>query len=211
VDKIKLLEMLLEIDSIIVGERVKGGVFRPCQETIPSSTIEGALKHYFGLKIPAVGFFEDGTYMMNEFTYSVRDKLLDISKMPIIANYLAAKTKEGKIKAKVYVPSDREKNLQDVLLDTEFQMGALKSKGFGKCKVVGMESKECEIKQGSLNVKLFEVEIEEFGIGVISPVYGYLFKPDELSIGGVYRRALFPGSLVNAPEVLLTEVTYYDK
>ena len=148
---------------------------------------------------------------MDEFTYSVRDTLLGISKMPIIANCLAAKTKEEKIKAKVYVPHDKKENLQDGLLDTEFQMGALKSKGFGKCKVARIESKECEIKQGNLKVKLFESEIEEFGIELITPVYGYLFKPDEFSIGGVYRRALFPGSLANAPEVLLKEVMYYDK
>ena len=111
----------------------------------------------------------------------------------------------------LYVPHDKKENLQDGLLDTEFQMGALKSKGFGKCKVARIESKECEIKQGNLKVKLFESEIEEFGIELITPVYGYLFKPDEFSIGGVYRRALFPGSLANAPEVLLKEVMYYDK
>lgn len=31
-----LLEIKLEIDSVIIGERVKGGIFRPCQDTIPS-------------------------------------------------------------------------------------------------------------------------------------------------------------------------------
>ena len=51
----------------------------------------------------------------------------------------------------------------------------------------------------------------DFGIEPISSVYGYLFKPDDFSIEGIYKRSLFPGSLVKAPEVLLKEVTYYDE
>ncbi len=58
---------------------------------------------------------------------------------------------------------------------------------------------------------MFEEEAGDFGIEPISLVYGYLFKPDMFSIGGVYKRVLFPGSLVKAPEVLLREVTYYDE
>ncbi|ABV32669.1 MULTISPECIES: hypothetical protein [Pseudothermotoga] len=205
----ELLELKLEIDSLIIGERVKGGIFRPCQDTIPSSTIEGALKHHFGVEIPAVGFFEENTYEFDEFTYSVRDKFLNISKMPIITTYL--RPKNDKIKAKVYIPLYKGDNLKDELKDTEFQLGALKSKGFGKSKIVEVKKIESGIKQGILKVKVFEEEAKDFGIELISSVYGYLFKPDSFSIGGTYKRALFPGSLVKAPEVLLKEVTYYDE
>jgi len=210
-DKLKLLELHLEIDSIIVGERFKGGTFRPCQTTIPSSTIEGALKHYFGVEVPAVGFFEENTYEFDEFTYSVRDKFLNVSKMPITTAYLKPKGIHRKIKAKVYIPYNSGVNLKDDLKGAEFQIGALKSKGFGKSKIVEVKEIESEIKQGILKVKVFEGEAGEFGIEAISPVYGYLFKPDKFSIGGIYKRALFPGSLVKAPEVLLREVTYYDE
>jgi len=212
-DKLKLLELHLEIDSVIVGERFKGGTFRPCQTTIPSSTIEGALKHYFGVEIPAVGFFEENTYEFDEFTYSVRDKFLNVSKIPITTAYLKPKGVHRKIKAKVYIPYNNGVNLKDELKDAEFQLGALKSKGFGKSKIVKVEEIESEIKQGILKVKVFEEEAREFGIQMppISPVYGYLFKPDKFSIGGIYKRALFPGSLVKAPEILLREVTYYDE
>ena len=205
----ELLELKLEIDSVIIGERVKGGIFRPCQDTIPSSTIEGALKHYLGVEIPAVGFFEENTYKFDEFTYSVKDKFLSISKMPIITMYL--KPNNYKIKAKVYIPLRKGDSLKDKLKNTEFQLGALKSKGFGKSKIVEVKEIESEIKQGILNVKVFEEEAEDFGIEVISPIYGFLFKPDSFSIGGTYKRALFPGSLVKAPKVLLKEVTYYDE
>ncbi|PLV59909.1 hypothetical protein [Thermotoga sp. KOL6] len=208
---IKLFELHLEIDSVIIGERFKGGVFRPCQTTIPSSTIEGALKHYFGIKVPAVGFFEEDTYEFDEFTYSVRDKFLNISKVPITTCYLRSKDVNGKIKAKVYIPYDKVAGFKNELNNAEFQMGALKSKGFGKTKIVQIEKIESKVKQGILKVKVFEEEAGEFEITPISPIYGYLFKPDEFSIGGVYKRALFPGSLVKAPEILLEEVTYYDE
>lgn len=208
---IKLIELNLEIDSIIIGERFKGGIFRPCQDTIPSSTIEGALKYYFGVEVPAVGFFEENTYEFDEFTYSVREKFLNVSKIPIITAYLRPKDVHRKIKAKVYIPCSRGVDLKDELKDMEFQLGALKSKGLGKSKIVEVKEIGSEVRQGILKVKLFEEEAEDFGIESVSPVYGYLFKPDRFSIGGVYRRALFPGSLVKAPEVLLKEVSYYDE
>ncbi|MCD6219997.1 hypothetical protein J7K43_06410 [Candidatus Calescamantes bacterium] len=213
----RLLELYLGIDSIIIGERFKGGTFRPSQDTIPSSTIEGALKHYFGVEVPAVGFFEENTYNeessyeFDEFTYSVRDKFLNVSRMPITTVYLRPKEKNGKIEAKVYIPYDIGVSLKNELIGTEFQLGALKSKGFGKSKIVEAKEVESKVNQGILKVKVFEEETEEFGIEPISPIYGYLFKPDKFSIGGIYKRALFPGSLVKAPEVLLKEVTYYDE
>lgn len=216
-NRIKLLELHLEIGSVIIGERFKGGTFRPCQTTIPSSTIEGALKHYFGVEVPAVGYFakdkknKENTYEFDEFTYSVRDKFLNVSKMPITTAYLKPKGIHRKIKAKVYIPYNSGDNLKDELKGAEFQIGALKSKGFGKSKIVEVNEIKSEIKQGILKVKVFEGEAGEFGIEPISPVYGYLFKPDKFSIGGIYKRALFPGSLVKAPEVLLREVTYYDE
>ncbi|MCD6493143.1 MAG: hypothetical protein J7K36_05010 [Archaeoglobaceae archaeon] len=208
----KLLELYLEIDSVIIGERFKGGTFRPCQTTIPSSTIEGALKHYFGVEVPAVGFFED-TYEFDEFTYSIRDKVLNISKLPITTLYLKPKSPHKKIEAKVYMLYSKGAGLKDKLKGAEFRMGALKSKGFGKSKIVEVKEVESEIKQGILKVRVFEEEAEELGIQMppISPVYGYLFKPDRFSIEGVYKRALFPGSLVKAPKVLLKEETYYDE
>ncbi len=210
-NELKLLELHLEIDSVIIGERFKGSTFRPCQTTIPSSTIEGALKHYFGVEVPAVGFFEENTYEFDEFTYSVRDKFLNVSKMPITTAYLKPKGVHRKIKAKVYIPYNNGVSLKDELKDAEFQIGALKSKGFGKSKIVEVVEIESEIKQGILKVKVFEGEAGEFRIEPITPVYGCLFKPDKFSVGGIYKRALFPGSLVKAPEVLLVEVTYYDE
>jgi hypothetical protein len=217
-EQIILLELSLQIETIIVGEQFKGGTFRPCQETIPASTIEGALYYHFGVHIPAVGFFEAGTYAIREFTYSVRDKSLDSSKLPITTNYLAPAKKNGSeyIRAKVYLPYHVAQPYQESLSKAEFRMGALKNKGFGKCWVTAVEKKDVEIVQGFLNVKLFEEECTEFGITPIAPKYGYLFRLSEEPknpVKGMYKRALFVGSVVKAPKVLLEkeEVTYYDE
>jgi hypothetical protein len=218
---VKFAHLLLEIESIIIGERFKGGILRPCQTTIPSSTIDGAFKHYLGIEVKAVGLFIEGTYDIKEFTYSVRDKALGISKMPIFSQYLSPYRAENaellgyesysrdKILANIYIVP--ESNDYSSIKNLSFQMGALRSKGFGKCKVIKVSQEEYKIKQGLLNVKIREEDYEAFGIRVIEPVYGYLFKPDEHSISGVYKRALFPGSLVNAPEVLIEKETYYDE
>lgn len=189
---------------------IPGGIFRPCQDIIPSSTIEGSLRHCFGIEVHAVGFFEENTYEFKEFTYSVKDKFLNISKMPIIVAYL--KQKEGyiKIRAKVYIPFSKELSI-NIFQGSKFQMGALKSKGFGKSEIVEVKEIESEIKQGILKVKLFKEETNKFGIKEVSPIYGYLFRPDKFSIGGTYEKALFPGSIVEGPRVLLKEVTHYDE
>lgn len=204
----KFWEIKIEIDSIIIGERVKGGVFRPCLDTIPASTIEGALRHYFGSSVPAVGFFEEGSYEFDEFTYSVTDKSLLTSKLPLFSEYLKPKS-IGKIKAKIFIP--KENNISSPKKSSVFYMGALKTKGFGRTEIREIKEIGTEIKQGILKVRLYEEEKDKFRVTVISPVYGYLFKPDAYAIGGVYKRALFEGSLVRAPEVFLKEVAFYDE
>ncbi len=223
-EQITLLKLSLVIEEpIIIGEQFKGGTFRPCQETIPASTIEGALFHHFGVQVPAVGLFDQKSYTRKELTYSVRDRRLNISTLPITTSYLAPDDKS--IRAYVYLPvNEKTRDLQTMLKGAEFRMGALRNKGFGKCRVSALETQDIAIIQGLLNVKIFETDCEAFGITLISPKRGYLFKltPDPLDGGsgatnlpvkGVYQYALFPGSLVKAPKVFLYEEkeTYYDE
>lgn len=202
----------LEIDSLIIGERIKGGVFRPCIDTIPSTTIEGALYSNFNLDLKAVGILDENTYEYAELTYSITDRYTMVSKIPITTQYLKPK-KKGKIKACVYIPyNDSYKDTILGLKGKEFMLGAMKSKGFGRCTIIDI--KECiyMIKQGVLAVRLLEEESDSFGITVIAARYGYLFKPHNNRLSGVYRKALFEGSIVKAPTCLLKkgEYTNYD-
>lgn len=204
----KLIKLDLDIDSIIIGERVKGGIYRPCLETIPSSTVEGAFKHALGIDVQGVGFFKAGTYEIRDFTYSVKDKYLEVAKMPFTSSCLYPSGRE-KIKAVIYLAKNDSID-KSIFQSLRLTIGALKSKGFGKANVINIEEIESEIKQGLLNVRVLVSEASAFGIKPLSPVYGYLFCPKN-PISGTYKNALFEGSLVKAPEVFLKEVTFYDK
>lgn len=204
----KLLKLDLDIDSIIIGERVKGGIYRPCLETIPSSTVQGAFKYHLGLDLEGVGFFDIGTYEIRDFTYSVKDKLLEVAKMPFISSCLYPSGGE-RIKAVIYLKTDNAID-KNIFQNLSLTIGALKSKGFGKSKVINVEEIESEIKQGIFKVRVFEDEVSLFGVEVLSPIYGYLFYARD-SVSGIYKKAIFEGSLVRAPEVFLKEATFYDE
>lgn len=204
----KLLKLELNIDSIIIGERVKGGIYRPCLETIPSSTVRGAFKYHLGMDLKGVGFFIPSTYEVRDFTYSVKDKFLEVAKMPIISSCLYPKGGE-KIRAVIYIIYDGSFD-KNIFQNLKLAIGALKSKGFGKAEVVNVEEIDSKIRQGLLNVRILESEASSFGITVLSPVYGYLFYVEN-SVSGIYKRALFEGSLVRAPEIFLKEATFYDE
>jgi len=126
----KLLKMDLDIDSIIIGERGKGGIYRPCLETIPSSTVKGVFKNHLGLDLNGVGLFNTGTYELRDSTYSVKDKFLEVAKMPLISSCLYSKGEE-KIKAVIYIVKDDSID-KNIFQNLTLTIGALKSKGFGK-------------------------------------------------------------------------------
>lgn len=213
---VTLYELALEMDAIIIGEQFKGGTFRPCLETIPASTIAGALYHHFGVWLPAVGLFVKNTYIRQELTYAVRDRRLNISKVPITTSYLTANTAAGygRIRACIYLPRDASQTLSADLAQVKFHMGALRHKGFGRCQVVAAQERTFAVKQGMLNVRMFAERLDQFGLTILAPKYGYLFRLNTVPpLGGVYHKALFEGSLVKAPTVLLQreEETYYDE
>ena len=52
------LHIEVNTQAIAIGERIKGGTFRPCIETIPTSTLKGSFRDNFGLiDALAIGFF----------------------------------------------------------------------------------------------------------------------------------------------------------
>lgn len=206
----KFFRLELEIDSLIIGERMKGGVFRPCIDTIPSVTIEGALYNNFGLDLKAVGILDNNTYERTEFTYSITDRYTMVSKIPITTQYL--KPKKDKIRAYVYIPySEDKEDIINSLKGKEFMLGAMKSKGFGHCVIKDIDNIDSSIVQGELKVRVLEEEAEDFYIKVLAAYYGYLFKPDidKDRLTGKYVRALFEGSIVRAPDILIRKKTYY--
>ncbi|MGB8657440.1 MAG: hypothetical protein WCE90_06595 [Candidatus Zixiibacteriota bacterium] len=204
-------EYRLTSDALCMGERMKAGIFRPCIKTIPYSQITGALQAKFGRdkKIHAVGCLVENSYLNQKeyYIYSPRDKVMGKSKVPLQMEYLTD------VVGRVFIL--RNEDTHESENDFEIYMGALKSKGFGKCHLVKTRIwKEGEYKpkkfEGVLNVRIPLNKIENFGFSekdIKSRVYGYLFEPPDPPIlyGGQYVLSLFEGSEVVCPEFLKKE------
>ncbi len=79
---LEYLEYALESEALILGERVKGGLFRPSCKTLRWSTITMALRKIFGSnEIHAVGVINE--YGLNYFVYSPTERVTKISKVPL--------------------------------------------------------------------------------------------------------------------------------
>jgi hypothetical protein len=205
------LHLELRTQAVAIGERVKGGTFRPCIETIPTSTLKGSFRDHFGLQnVKAIGFFRKETYEKTIFTYSPFDTLLQTSKVPISLEYLKPKEGFSMVIADIHAVKDETAEKLIKYLPAEVSIGALKSKGFGKCEIRHVGEVKPALKVGYLKGRLLEEESESFGIvEIIKACYGYLFYPTS-RVSGMYKRALFEGSIIKGPEILIEEVYEYD-
>lgn len=190
----------LTSEMLCLGERIKKGTFRPTIETIPYSQITGALKAKFGKDkdIHAVGYLIK-PLNKDYLVYSPANRVGNLSKIPLIVEYLRD------IRGKIYIMKNSD--TEDTLKNQEgftIRMGALKSKGFGECKLFNKQLvNNSKPKPGILNTRIPKECSDRFGIrNVINPVYGYLFKPTS-ETSGVYVLSLFEGSEVVGPEFLL--------
>jgi hypothetical protein len=204
------LHFKLSTQAVAIGERVKGGTFRPCIETIPTSTLKGAFKEQFGLEnVAAIGFFEKTSYEKALFTYSPFDTMLNAPKVPITIEYLKPKDRFSSVTADVYAL--KNETIKSLVTPAQISIGALKNKGFGRCSITYLGEISSKLKVGYLKGRLLErEEAPIFGITkTIKASYGYLFYPKN-RITGVYKRALFEGSIIEGPEVLTEGEYRYD-
>lgn len=190
--------------ALCLGERAKGNLFKPCLQTIPFSAITGALNRRFGEDGDAEGFkgvgFLEKAVERNRgelLTYSPRDRVREVSKIPLQVEFLA-----DVLATILVLASERAARLPERF---ELELGGLRSHGFGRAQLIFRERLAAgNPRPGSLRVRLPEEEAPSFGIvRVEAPVYGYLFKPTREKPPGVYVRSLFEGSRVVAPEPLL--------
>jgi len=205
------LHFELKTKALAIGERIKGGTFRPCIETIPTSTLKGSFREHFGLEdVLVIGFLREGTYQKDIFTYAPFDAFLGTAKLPISLEYLKPAYDTKAVEADIYVVKNEAVKLLIKDAPTEISLGALKSKGFGRCELRYIGEIKPNLKVGYLKGRLLENECNVFGITkVIKPCYGYLFYPTS-EVSGVYKRALFEGSIIEGPEILIKEAYKYD-
>ena len=207
----KFIEYNLTSEFLCIGERVKGGVVKPCAKTIRYSQVSGALRRRFGVEdlntIHAVGYLvEDREHNKSNFLiYSPRDRALELSKIPLQVEYMSD------VLGKVFLlENDFTRNLPDEIV---IQMGGLISKGFGRCRLRKTGTHEVTEKDkdiGSLKARIPCKYLDIFGIKIRDnkPVYGYLFEPTSPTTG-VYIKALFEGSKVRAPKFLINKEKHY--
>lgn len=196
----EFLEYLLEADTLYLGERPKGEIFKPCIYTIPFSQITGALNRHFSQQdFKATGHFNDSPdhNQARYLTYSPRDRVANLSKIPLQVEYLS------EVRAKIFILiNDTSQNLPEQFTLT---MGGLRSRGFGVCHLtLSQRLREFQIITGSLLTRIPEDEKVSFAIeDVPTPKYGYLFRPKPGTFTGWYIKSLFEGSIVKGPDFLL--------
>ncbi|MBE0426164.1 MAG: hypothetical protein IBX72_05915 [Nitrospirae bacterium] len=226
----KFFEYELKADRLCMGERVKGGLLRPCCRTIRYSQITGALKEYLGSdQIHAVGHLitDNEHNIADSLIYSPGDRFRSVSKIPLQIEFLT------NVWGKVYILKNQvTERLFEPLNRFEIFMGAFRSKGFGKCALRRIDEVDTEDIPsdengknipGFLNTRIpikpenneeYEEFIqtanptrfltEKFGIReIIEPKLGYLFEPDERRVSGRYVLAVFEKSKIIGPRFLI--------
>lgn len=196
------LRYALRADTLCLGERTRGGTFRPCSPVFRSTTLAGALKEVSRSSGPvyAVARFVPslGCNRREILTLSPRHRAAGASVVPLRVEFFT------NVEAEMFIL--KSESADDLPKSFNFAMGALRSKGFGRCEADLVEEVSCsEPVRGRLCVRIPDLAdmTQAFGIrNVLSPVYGYLFAPTGLSTGK-YVRALFENSEVVAYGVVL--------
>ena len=188
----------LTAESLCLGERVKGGLFRPCNtHAIRYSALTGALRAYLGRQdVSAAGYFAERAEhnIVSYLTYAPRGDVSGVSLLPLTIQYLA--NAYGLVVIRAAEP----------LLETfELSMGAFKSKGLGRCRFERLGAADMTPVRGALRTRIPCDRIADLRIAqIVSPVYGYLFEPTSVT-SGEYVLSLWEGSEVLGPQSLVEE------
>lgn len=210
----------LTCEQLCIGERIKGGTFRPCMETIPSSTLKGAFRYFFGTDdsdydnvFIGIGFFQAASYCKDVFRIAPFDSCMETAKLPITMEYLRPAPGMTAIVADVYMCDSAAMQTILEIFPTDIRIGGLKSKGFGDCHLEyggRLDANHSKIVPGYLRGRLLLDERNAFGIESVMQAHpGYLFFPTSLS-GGIYKPALFEGSIIKGPQFLVEKEYEYD-
>lgn len=189
-------EYRLTSPALCLGERLKAGLFRPCDSrTIRYSAITGALRQIVQGEVHAAGYIlQDPPPQVRHWIYGPRDRGAGVSKLPITVQYLA------NVEGRVYVLANGDRPPPSL----EFSLGALKSHGLGRCRMELLGAIDPPTMRGWLLTRLPEEVAPLFGVTPVQPRFGYLFRPTS-STDGVYVRSLFEDSLVEGPACLVKE------
>lgn len=192
----RLLEYRLRAETLCLGHRMKGGLFRPCDtQVVRYSAATGSLRAYLGADVHAAGYLiQDPPPTVHYLVYAPRDRALGTSKIPVTVQYLA------NVEGRIFASAGRHELPERI----DFAMGALKSHGFGKCHIELLGEADTRPARGWFMTRVPESAASCFGITILQPRFGYLFQVTS-PVGGVYVRSIYEGSLVEGPTCLVRE------
>lgn len=214
----KFIHLRLTTSAVVIGERIKKGTFRPCLDTLPTSTLIGCFREHFGFRETiAIGFFKLESFRKEIFTYAPFDACLRTAKLPLTVECLVPAEGRREVEGDVYVAGTSE--AEAIFLSGKgpwsVTLGAMRSRGFGLCSLQYIETITPAWRLGYLRGHLRETDAPAFGINLpqdlIRPCYGYLFRPDSYHLGGRYERALFTETILQGPDFLIGEDYTYDR
>jgi hypothetical protein len=197
------LRYLLRAETLCLGERIRGGLFRPCASVFSSTSLSGALTHAFGTlsRVHAAARFLPGNTDSNRLetlTFAPHDRSRSISVIPLQIQYFV------NVNAELFIAKTADRVCYPRTL--AFSMGAMRSKGFGRCAIEFVNEITCrDPSRGSLCVRLPDTpEMRTiFGVrNVLAPNYGYLFS-SSVAPSGAYLKSLFEGSTIVAYPIIL--------
>jgi hypothetical protein len=194
--------------TLIIGERFKRGTYRPCTETIPSSTVAGFFRENFGIPDAiGVGRIDSGSYERKWAVAGILDKALHGVKFPIETEYLGQR--DDGIRVTLYLRwQESLQSLKQIKL-CPVVMGAWRNKGFGRGFLSFAELLEPTIQLTELRTRLTQTAAQALGVHrVLAPVFGYLFEATGPTTGR-WVPSFFEGSVVEGPD-FLGETHRYD-
>jgi hypothetical protein len=163
----------LRAETLCLGERIRGGVFRPCSLVFPYTSVSGALTSALGAVSPvhAVARFRRGDGESNRLetlTFAPHDRTRFISVISLQIEYLA------NVEAELFLAKTDHSARYPRKLG--FSMGAMKSKGFGRCEIEFEEEVTCgNPARGRLCIRLPDAQNVKtlFGVrNVVMARYG---------------------------------------
>ena len=204
-------------ELLCIGERIKKGTFRPClEEAIPFSSAVGALREALGLpysvELYAVGYISNPKCSPPGVEYIVlapSDVATGGVKSPAPLTVQALRGVKGRVF--IEISSDEvRKALEEAKPSFLITMGAMKSAGFGRCRLTRVtEDLPLIVTEGRLRTRIPEKHQKHFGITdkISKPRYGYLFDTSDeakrIEATGKYVKSLCEGSIVEGYSFLL--------
>jgi hypothetical protein len=197
----KIAQFEADFASLIIGERFKRAVYRPCIDSIPSSTIAGFFRENLGVQdAVGIGRIDSASYQRRHVVASLFDNALDGVSMPIETECLVPRN--GTVRASLFLLWHDDLDFLKTVKDLPIAMGAWRNKGFGRGTLSFHGLVDFRVTAVELRTRLTERAASALGIRrVVAPVYGYLFEPTGTAIGR-WVRSLFEGSVVEGPDFL---------